>query len=72
MKLTKKNPDAISAKIRNAGRFAQYTPRERAPNEALPMRPDVFSGRYDGKELRPFDARPGAMDAYTLPSRGLN
>lgn len=25
-------------------------------------------GTYDGAELRPFDGRPGAMDAYHLPS----
>ena len=25
-------------------------------------------GTYDGKELRPFGQRPGAMDAYKLPS----
>ena len=28
-------------------------------------------GLYDGKELRPFEGRPGAMDAYNLPSRGI-
>lgn len=27
------------------------------------------SGTYDGAELRPFDGRPGSMDAYALPSR---
>lgn len=26
---------------------------------------------YDAKELKPFDARPGAMDAFKLPSRGI-
>ena len=26
---------------------------------------------YTGAELRPFDGRPGAMDAYCLPSRGI-
>lgn len=26
-------------------------------------------GLYTGAELRPFDARPGAMDAFALPSR---
>ena len=24
---------------------------------------------YDGAELRPFEGRPGAMDAFKLPSR---
>ena len=26
------------------------------------------SGRYDGAELKPFQGRPGSMDAYGLPS----
>lgn len=26
---------------------------------------------YDGAELRPYEGRPGAMDAFRLPSRGL-
>ncbi len=26
------------------------------------------SKHYNGAELRPFSARPGAMDAYALPS----
>lgn len=28
-------------------------------------------GTYNGAELRPFEGRPGSMDAYKLPSRGL-
>ena len=27
------------------------------------------SGAYDGAELRPYEGRPGAMDAFALPSR---
>lgn len=27
-----------------------------------------MAGKYDGKELMPFTSRPGAMDAYKLPS----
>lgn len=27
-----------------------------------------LSSTYDGQELKPFDGRPGAMDAYRLPS----
>lgn len=26
---------------------------------------------YQGEDLRPFEGRPGAMDAYKLPSRGV-
>lgn len=29
-------------------------------------------GVYAGVELRPFDGRPGALDAYRLPSRGIS
>lgn len=32
---------------------------------------DVMQGLYTGAELRPFSGRPGAMDAYSLPSRGI-
>ena len=31
----------------------------------------TIGGDYDGKELRPFEGRPGAMDAFSLPSRGF-
>lgn len=29
------------------------------------------AGTYKGEELKPYQGRPGAMDAYKLPSRGL-
>ena len=29
---------------------------------------DKMAGTYDGKELLPYTGRPGAMDAYKLPS----
>jgi hypothetical protein len=29
---------------------------------------DKMAGRYDGKELLPYAGRPGAMDAFKLPS----
>jgi hypothetical protein len=29
---------------------------------------DKMAGIYDGKELLPYAGRPGAMDAYKLPS----
>lgn len=28
-----------------------------------------MSGHYDGAELRPYNGRPGAMDAFAMPSR---
>lgn len=48
------------------GAFLTPAPQPRPDDLELYKRPD-----YDGKELRPFDARPGAMDAFRLPSRGL-
>lgn len=27
-----------------------------------------MDGKYDGAELRPYEGRPGAMDAFTKPS----
>lgn len=38
----RKNPDAISQRTRNAGRFERYVPRKREPNEALPNRNSVW------------------------------
>jgi hypothetical protein len=32
------------------------------------VQPTVRAGSYDGRELRPYEGRPGAMDAFTLPS----
>lgn len=29
---------------------------------------DKMAGQYDGRELMPYTGRPGAMDAYKLPS----
>jgi hypothetical protein len=34
----------------------------------LPVRPGTVGGTYSGAELRAFDARPGAMDAFDKPS----
>lgn len=38
------------------------TPRVPLSNKFIP---------YDGAELRPFQGRPGSMDAFDLPSKGL-
>lgn len=39
--------------------------RERVTNASQHLRDP---GTYDGAELRPFEGRPGAMDAFALPS----
>ena len=38
------------------------------PTRAGPPYKPADTGTYDGRELRPFDGRPGAMDAFKLPS----
>ena len=37
--------------------------------KARPMNTDILAGHYDGKEMRPYEGRPGANDALALPSR---
>ena len=41
------------------------------PGVVPPRQVSVMTGQYNPVELRPFDGRPGAMDAYALPSRGM-
>lgn len=36
---------------------------------ARPVNTDIMAGDYDGKEMRPYDGRPGSNDALALPSR---
>lgn len=38
---------------------------------AAPRTNSVMTGTYNGTELKPFEGRPGAMDAYSLPSKGI-
>jgi hypothetical protein len=46
----------------NIGRYNLWAiPQVNAPKTSP-------SGRYDGAELKPFQGRPGSMDAYGLPS----
>lgn len=47
------------------------TPRPAAHAWQQPISNRSATGTYDGKELRPFEGRPGAMDAFNLPSRGI-
>lgn len=48
---------------------ARYAPGPH-PSVLAQPRPttQVRAGTYDGRELRPFAGRPGALDAFTLPS----
>ena len=39
------------------------------PQTATPQQINKLTGRYTGEELRPYNGRPGAMDAFTKPSR---
>ena len=36
---------------------------------ARPVNTDILKGHYNGKELRPYEGRPGANDALAIPSR---
>ncbi|MFN3375507.1 MAG: hypothetical protein ACK40S_03000, partial [Burkholderiaceae bacterium] len=52
----------------------------RDPNHVKPIKLDIpphsricnatATGPYDGAELRKYADRPGAMDAYSIPSKG--
>lgn len=47
-------------------------PRTLGQTVAGPRVVDVMHAPpYEGAELRPYNGRPGAMDAYRLPSRGM-
>ncbi len=37
--------------------------------KARPINTDILAGNYDGKEMRPYEGRPGANDALKVPSR---
>lgn len=60
---------------RPRGQSPTATPDERMAQRAaqrvtLEGRPAWMTSRdYDGKELRPYEGRPGALDAFSLPSR---
>jgi hypothetical protein len=47
----------------NQGKFAKPQPRVVVAESTLGKR-----GDYDGAELKPFEGRAGAMDAFLLPS----
>ena len=47
----------------------RITPSGGFANTDIPIRNSTVRGKfYDGAELRPFEGRPGAMQAYSLPS----
>lgn len=50
------------------GHLYRVIPAEPKPNRIQPVRPGTTSGYYMGAELRPYEGRPGAMDAFELPS----
>lgn len=50
------------------GHLYRVMPAETKPNRIQPVRPGTTSGNYMGAELQPYSGRPGAMDAFELPS----
>jgi len=57
---------------RNFGQARRRAPkrhRAAAKPRARPINNMTTGGVYDGADLRPFDGRPGALDALEMPSR---
>ena len=65
--------NGLTATQRKRLALEKSPPRQRLPTEAQPRIHVNASQResYTGAELRPYTGRPGAMDAYKLPSLGL-
>lgn len=59
----------------NNGKYnlAPQKPKVETPTTKYERLPYGWNRRelYDGKELKPFEGRPGSMDAHALPSRGI-
>lgn len=56
----------VNAGTHNKPLWRLTTDADRAPTSSTPAK--APTGRYSGTELRAFTTRPGAMDAFTLPS----
>lgn len=56
----------VNISLQKSPLYVNYT-EEVKPTTAQPAR-HVPRGNYDPIELRPYDGRPGAMDAYSKPS----
>lgn len=73
---TYKKPDSDAKRVHrvNATIATHQFPIKPIPPLAKPPKKDFrANGKlYDGKELRPFEGRPGAMDFKKHPSRGLS
>lgn len=60
---------ALMVDITSVGVQALAAPQGLTADEATAQRAHLYQGgTYDGKELRPFTARPGAVRAFALPS----
>lgn len=64
-KLSEKTRKAMSLKAQET--YALPKP----PGAAGTREYTVGTGTYTGEELRPYVGRPGSMDAYALPSKGM-
>ena len=61
-----------TANVAAQSKVSTFKPRKRLPNETpAPMKNIWTEELYMGEELQPFTGRPGAMDAYALPSLGM-
>lgn len=50
------------------GRYGYRIVSRDTAEKDVPVKAGTTFGTYDGAELKPFDGRPGAMDAFSLPS----
>lgn len=70
---TYKKPDSDAKRVRRVTPTVPTHAFEAKPIEPFTnAQPKVERALYDGKELRPFEGRPGAMDFKKCPSRGLS
>lgn len=71
--ITEKGLEAIKARAKGASNLLTAQPsmkRVTAKAKSLPVPIEIFGGSsYQGRELQPYQGRPGAMDAFALPSR---
>ena len=77
--ITDKGLDAIQARARGAvnlvtAKTTTPTGISRAKRKPMPIptigaSAYIHESNYQGRELKPYQGRPGAMDAFSLPSR---
>jgi hypothetical protein len=61
-----------TANIAAKSKATPFAIRKKLRNEALAQTRNIWTDElYLGEDLKPFEGRPGSMDAYSLPSLGV-